>query len=217
LRRDDQSSSPNAEESKMSETGPRGGVQDEIAAAAAIVHIQQLPIRYGVGVDMRDIAAVADLFVPDVDCGHWGRGRDALSRMYTENDATMGVSIHRVSNHLVDLIDANNATGVVYLTAEHRMHDGTWARLAGAYHDTYVRLEGHWYFQSRRLLFWYRDADTLPPTTRRDPTYRVFSKWGTLPEEWPSWLSFWAEVGQNRGTHDGPGVRRSMETLAREE
>jgi len=166
---------------------------DPIAAAAAIVHIQQLAIRYAVKVDQRDIAAVAALYTPDIDCGHWGRGRDAVIKMYGENDSTMAVSIHQVTNHLVDLVDADHATGVVYLLAEHQQHDGSWARLAGAYHDNYECRNGQWLIAKRRLLFWYRDSDTLPSTVKRDTTYRVFAKWPTLPEAWPSWTQFWSE------------------------
>jgi hypothetical protein len=195
--------------------GPRGGVDDEGAAATATVHIQQLPIRYCFGVDSRNIEMVAELFVPDVECGHWGRGRDALIRMYTENDATMGISIHRVSNHLVDLVDEDNATGIVYLAAEHQQHDGSWARLAGAYHDTYVRLDGRWFFSVRKLLFWYRDAETLPPTTKRDMTYRVFSKWEMLPDAWPTWRAFWGDRGDDRPQH--PSVHRSLDALSASE
>lgn len=196
----------------MASGGPRGGIDDEVAAAAAIVQIQQLAIRYCYGVDSRDLELVAELYVPDVECGHWGRGRDALRRMYTENDSSMGISIHRVSNHLVDLTDDDNATGIAYLTAEHQQHDGSWARLAGAYHDTYVRLDGRWYFSVRKLLFWYRDAAALPPTTRRDMTYRVFAKWETLPDAWPSWRAFWEEVGDARPVNRS--VQRSHAALS---
>ena len=130
--------------------------RDAIAAAAAIVHIQQLAINYAVGVDQRYIDLVAEQFVSDVACGHWGTGR-ALKRMYHEGDATMDLSIHRVSNDKVDLVDDDHATGIVYLTADHRQHDGTWAYLAGAYHDRYERIDGRWLIQDRKLLFWFRD------------------------------------------------------------
>jgi hypothetical protein len=185
---------------------------DPVETAAAIVHIQQLAIRYCVGVDQRDIDLVADQFVTDVECGHWGTGREAFVRMYRENDATMDVTIHRVSNHMVDVLDDDHATGIVYLSADHRMHDGTWAHLAGAYHDTYDRIDGKWLIRARRLLFWYRDADALPPTTRRDTEFRTFSKWGTLPGAWPTWQQFWNEVDDERREH--PGVRRSRESAA---
>jgi SnoaL-like domain len=190
-------------------------VRDSVEQAASIVAIQQLAIRYAVGVDQRDLDLVADQFVPDVICGHWGNGRDALKAMYHENDSTMDVTIHRVTNHMVDLVDDTHATGIVYLDADHRMHDGTWARLTGAYHDEYVlsESEGRWLIQSRRLLFWFRDSDALPPTTRRDNEYRTFSKWPTLPDAWPTWHAFWAEVGEARPEHSS--VRRSREAAER--
>lgn len=174
---------------------------DSQSTAAAIVHIQQLAIRYAVKVDQRDIPGLADVFVDDIECGHWGTGREALIRMYTENDATMGVSIHRVTNHLVDLIDADHATGIVYLIAEHQQHDSTWARLAGAYHDDYEKRDGKWLIRRRKLLFWYRDSDAVPADGKRDTSYRVFKKWPTLPEAWPSWTRFWTENEASAAAH----------------
>lgn len=182
-------------------------MSSDVATAAAIVLIQQLAVRYAVGIDRRDVDLIADQFVPDVDCGHWGTGRDAFRAMYSENDSTMDVTIHRVTNHLVDVLDEDHATGTVYLSAEHRMHDGTWAHLEGAYDDTYERVDRQWRIRARRLLFWYRDADALPPTTRRDTEFRTFSKWPTLPDAWPTWHRFWESVGDARPVH--PGVRRS--------
>lgn len=181
-----------------------------VTSAAAIVHIQQLAIRYAVKVDQRDIAGVASVYVPDVDCGHWGRGRDAVIRMYSENDATMGISIHRVSNHLVDIVDADHATGIVYLAAEHQMHDGSWARLAGAYEDEYERRDGVWLIARRRLLCWYRDGDSPSRDTKRDMDYRVFSKWKTLPDAWPSWTRFWAEHEETAGQNGVKALHPSV-------
>src|SRR3984957_7867675 len=42
--------------------------------------IQQLPIRYALAVDSRDLDAWVQLFVEDVDCGSHGVGREALKR-----------------------------------------------------------------------------------------------------------------------------------------
>jgi hypothetical protein len=179
--------------------------------AATIVEIQQLAIGYVVGIDRRDVDAIAGLFVPDVDCGHWGTGRDAFRRMYLENDSTFGTSIHQATNHLVRLESADRASGTCYLSAEQQMHDGSWARLAGAYEDKYERSEGQWLFRARRLLFWYRDADA--PIGRRDTTYRTFAKWPTLPAAWPTWEQFWADVREAYGPQPRvhPGVQRSEE------
>ena len=42
--------------------------------------IQQLPPRYALAVDSRDLDAWVDLFIEDVDCGRHGQGREALKR-----------------------------------------------------------------------------------------------------------------------------------------
>jgi hypothetical protein len=179
--------------------------------AADIIEIQQLAIGYVVGIDRRDVDMIAALFVPDVDCGHWGTGPDAFKRMYLENDSTFGVSIHQATNHLVTIDSAERASGVCYLMAEQQQHDGSWARLAGAYEDRYERVAGRWLFKARKLLFWHRDA--AAPTGRRDPTYRTFSKWPTLPGAWPTWEKFWADVHEAYGPEPRvhPGVKRSEE------
>jgi hypothetical protein len=183
----------------------------ELEQAASIVEIQQLAIGYVVGIDRRDPEMIAGLFVPDVDCGHWGKGPEAFKKMYLENDSTFGTSIHQATNHLVTIEGPDTASGVCYLTAEQQQHDGSWARLAGAYEDRYRRVDGRWLFEARKLLFWYRDADV--PTGRRDTTYRTFSKWPTLPGAWPTWEQFWTDVREAYGpeprTH--PGVKRSEE------
>ena len=126
--------------------------------AADIIEIQQLAVGYVVGIDRRDVDMIAALFVPDVDCGHWGTGPEAFKRMYLENDSTFGVSIHQATNHLVTIESAERASGICYLTAEQQQHDGSWARLAGAYEDRYERVGGRWLFKARKLLFWYREA-----------------------------------------------------------
>ncbi len=188
----------------------------DVNRAADIVEIQQLAIGYVVGIDRRDVDLIAALFVPDVDCGHWGTGAEGFRRMYLENDSTFAASIHQATNHLVRIESDERATGVCYLTAEQQMHDGTWARLAGAYDDRYERGEstgGRWLFRARRLLFWYRDADA--PTGRRDTTYRTFDKWPTLPGAWPTWEQFWVHVREAYGPEPRvhPGVLRSEQAV----
>lgn len=76
-----------------------------------------------------------------------------------------------------------------------------------SYHDDYERRDGEWLIARRQLLFWYRDSDTLPAGLNRDTNYRVFAKWPTLPEAWPSWTRFWAEPDVSRTEH--PSITRS--------
>ena len=42
--------------------------------------IQQLAARYALAVDSRDLDTWVDLFVEDVDCGSYGKGREALKK-----------------------------------------------------------------------------------------------------------------------------------------
>jgi hypothetical protein len=179
--------------------------------AADIVEIQQLAVGYVVGIDRRDPDFIASLFVPDVDCGHWGTGPEAFRTMYLENDSTFGVSIHQATNHLVNVESDHRATGVCYLMAEQQQHDGSWAKLAGAYEDRYEKVDGRWLFSARKLLFWHRESGV--PVGRRDPEYRTFSKWPTLPGAWPTWEKFWADVHELYGPEPRvhPGVKRSEE------
>ena len=57
--------------------------------------IQQLPSRYALAVDARDLDAWLDLFVEDVDCGRHGKGREAFGGGSTRNCAPSIVRIIR--------------------------------------------------------------------------------------------------------------------------
>src|SRR5581483_4943456 len=80
--------------------------------------IRQLAARYAVALDARDYDAVADLFVDDVRVGRSTRGRAALAAFLADAMADLGVTILNVGTHVIDLADADHATGVVYCRAE---------------------------------------------------------------------------------------------------
>src|SRR5690242_1454735 len=67
--------------------GPRAEAIMDLGTRLARIEarqaIGQLPIRYAIAVDTRNLDDWVDLFVPDVDMGRHGRGRDAL-RAYIE-------------------------------------------------------------------------------------------------------------------------------------
>ena len=54
------------------------GLERRLAKIEAGLAIQQLPARYALAVDTRNLDALVSLFVPDVDCGSRGKGRAAL-------------------------------------------------------------------------------------------------------------------------------------------
>src|SRR2546421_374171 len=80
--------------------------------------IRQLAARYALAVDSRDLDALVELFVPDVDCGRWGTGRPALRSFFASVLERFHRSVHLVAGHVIDLRGAE-ASGVVYCRAEH--------------------------------------------------------------------------------------------------
>lgn len=157
--------------------------------------IQQLPIRYALAVDGRDIDAWLALFVEDVDCGALGKGRDKLRSFIEPALKTFYRSQHLICGHQIDFIDADHAKGAVYCRAEHEDGD-RWIVMAICYFDTYARRDGHWYFVRRKDRHWYA-SDALAR-----PTGPAFTQWQgrdvpdeTLPREFPQWKHFWLRSG----------------------
>ncbi len=155
--------------------------------------IQQLPARYALAVDARDLDAWVQLFVEDVDCGRHGRGREALRRFIDPNVRTFYRSHHQICGHVIDFLDADHAKGTVYCRAEHESR-GQWIVMTICYFDTYERRDGKWYFVRRREKHWY-SSDVL-----ERPTGPNFQRWGEwkgrkpeLPHAFPTWQPFWAE------------------------
>jgi hypothetical protein len=156
--------------------------------------IQQLPIRYALAVDGRDIETWLSLFVPDVDCGRHGTGREALRA--TIEPALRGFyrSIHFICGHHIEFTDADRAHGHAYCRAEHE--DGAqWIVMAICYFDDYARRDGTWYFVRRRERHWYA-ADALDrpsPPFQRWPGHDIVPK---LPAAFPTWATFWQPTDQ---------------------
>jgi hypothetical protein len=153
--------------------------------------IQQLPIRYALAVDGRDLDAWVGLFVEDVNCGRHGRGRAVLRSLIEPQVRTFYRSIHQICGHEIDLIDAETATGKVYCRAEHEAR-GKWVVMAICYFDEYARRDGRWYFVRRKERHWY-STDVL-----ERPGQPAFQNWDAWPDAQPelphafaTWKDFW--------------------------
>ncbi|WP_328429780.1 nuclear transport factor 2 family protein [Streptomyces sp. NBC_00443] len=151
--------------------------------------VQQLPIRYALAVDARDLDAWVGCFTPEVDMGRHGNGREAL-RAYIE-PLVRGFcrSVHQICGHRVEFTGRDTATGAVYCRAEHEVGE-RWIVMAIRYLDDYARVDGEWYFSRRREQHWYA-ADV----TER-PQQVGFQGWEgagepALPAAFPSWSAFW--------------------------
>ena len=152
--------------------------------------IGQLPIRYALAVDSRDLATWVSLFIPTVRVGRDVYGRDAL-RAYIEPELRrFRASVHQICGHRVDLdgTDRDRATGAVYCRAEHEVED-RWIVMAICYFDEYRRVEEDWLFERRREKHWYACDVTERPQSVD------FNGWSAnpanLPEFFPTWTAFW--------------------------
>ena len=152
--------------------------------------IQQLPIRYALAVDGRDLDAWVNTFVPDVDMGRHGVGRPALRDWIEPQVRDFYRSIHQIVGHRIERVDGDAASGQVYCRAEHEVGD-RWVVMAICYFDEYRRVDGEWLFARRRERHWYA-ADVL-----ERPQAVAFDSWHHgeapgLPAAFATWASFWS-------------------------
>ena len=168
--------------------------------------IRQLPAKYALTLDMRDIDMMVTLFPEDVSVGKAGTGRAAL-RVYmdrTLRSPFTGTS-HHIGGHIIDFDDADHAHGIVYSKNEHETPvaggDDEWVIMQMMYADDYVRQDGRWYFARRLPLYWYAADLNKPPIGEKK------IRWpGSEPSEgnfhtlFPAFAEYWARTSD----HDGP-------------
>ena len=172
-------------------------VLHRLARVEAYEAIRQLASRYALALDSRDVVAVAELFIPDVAVGNGEFGREALARFFDRTMRPYGVTFHLIGNHVIDLVDEDHATGIVYCRPEHERGD-LWVVMPMQYWDRYERRDGRWYFKSRRPVVFYA-ADVLEHPLRVQDRFHfpgnpMITK-AELPEKWASWHAFWSRTG----------------------
>lgn len=160
---------------------------DSIESGLALA---QLPSRYAMALDARDIDTLVALFVDDVHAGPEGAGRPALKRWYDQVLRRFYRSVHLICGHQFDFSDDDHATGSVYCRAEHEQGDG-WYVITMRYEDVYERRCGEWFFVQRREHPWY----SVDVTERPGPD---FIRWpddvllrSSMPQRMASWREFW--------------------------
>lgn len=158
--------------------------------------IQQLPPRYALAVDSRDLDGLVNLFAPDVDCGRWGKGREALKAFYDPTLRQFYRCHHQIVGHVIDLDPEfqDRATGKVYCRAEHEDGD-KWVVMAICYFDDYVRYDGQWCFHSRTERHWYSSDILERPGEPQLQNWDRFNKprnQPSLPDSFAHWQAYWA-------------------------
>lgn len=155
--------------------------------------IRQLPAKYALSLDMRDLDAHVGLFVPDVRVSREKSGRAHLKRWL---DDTLRLQFtgtsHHIGGHIIEFTDPDHAHGVVYSKNEHETGP-EWVLMQMLYWDNYERIDGQWYFRRRLPCYWYASDINKAPIgdmKMRWPGREAYN--GAWHELWPSWKQFWA-------------------------
>ncbi len=159
--------------------------------------IRQLPAKYALSLDMRDLDAHVNLFAHDIRVSRDKVGRACLKRWL---DDTLRLQFtgtsHHIGNHIIEFDDPDHAHGVVYSKNEHetpRSDGGTeWVIMQMLYWDNYERIDGRWYFRRRLPCYWYATDINKPPVgdnKMRWPDREPYA--GAYHDLWPSWQAFW--------------------------
>jgi uncharacterized protein (TIGR02246 family) len=179
--------------------------------------IRQLPARYALCLDMRDIDMMVTLFPEDVRVGRDASGRLAL-RAYmdgTLRSPFTGTS-HHIGGHIIEFDDPDHAHGICYSKNEHETGD-EWVIMQMMYADDYVRQDGRWYFARRLPLYWYATDLNKPPVGDRKMRWPG-TDWveGNFHKLFPSFAEFWARDGDHGGPVAAPApLEKFLETMRR--
>ena len=173
--------------------------EERLDRMESLAHIRQLPYRYALAVDSRDLDSLVALFVPDVRVGRDESGRGALRAWFAEQLSGPRTSVHFVGNHVVDFDGPDQAHGIVYCHDELEWPKlGEWHVGMLQYWDTYRRVAGEWCFHRRKFHRWYmNDALTRPSHGAGVGGDGLTT--GQLPEAFETWGTFWAARAATAG------------------
>lgn len=129
---------------------------------------RRLAVAYGRFIDLYDDEGVLGLFTPDAVWQRPGqpplRGQGDIRRFLASRDRAT-LMRHVMSNFMIDVIDADHASGVSYWTgyvaADPAPRMTATARApfsVGEYHDQYVRGPQGWRIASRTAHYVFRDS-----------------------------------------------------------
>ncbi|MCP5395271.1 MAG: nuclear transport factor 2 family protein [Sphingomonadaceae bacterium] len=179
--------------------------------------IRQLPAKYALALDMRDMDAMVSLFPANVRVGRESSGRLALrAYMDTTLRSPFTGTSHHIGGHIIEFDDPDHAHGVVYSKNEHETGD-EWVIMQMMYSDNYVRQDGRWYFARRLPLYWYASDLNKPPIGEKKMRWPD-SEWveGNFHKLFPSFEEFWAREGDHGGPVAEPApLEKFLETMRR--
>jgi uncharacterized protein (TIGR02246 family) len=192
-------------------------IEERIDRLESLDAIRQLPAKYALALDMRDMDAMVSLFPADVRVGKDASGRFAL-RAYmdrTLRSPFTGTS-HHIGGHVIEFDDADHAHGVVYSKNEHETGD-EWVIMQMMYVDDYVRQDGRWHFARQLPLYWYATDLNKPPIGNNKMRWPG-TEWveGNFHKLFPSYAEYWARAGDHGGPVAEPApLEQFLNTMRR--
>ena len=164
---------------------------NQVAWLIASEEIRQLASRYAIFYGARDTQNLAALFIPDIKVTRETAGTQALKESFDGQMHVLGRVILQVNNHLIDVADESNATGIVSCRGEIEDAAGNWIIHQIQYHDTYKCVDGRWLFARRKHLLWYGHTMPSAPIGLDDANWPAHQTGkGELPECLESWQAW---------------------------
>jgi hypothetical protein len=128
----------------------------------SIEAIRALPLRYAAAFDRRDREAFLALWAPSDGTVRLPDLDGAIVAAHLDRFFSHGPSVMVVANHLIELVDADHATGQVHGWPQVRMGEDFVDQMV-LYRDTYVRHAGEWRFAVRSHLLLYGQRRAQDP------------------------------------------------------
>lgn len=192
-------------------------LEERIDRLESLESIRQLPAKYALALDMRDMDAMVSLFPADVRVGKSQSGRLAL-RAYMDQTlrAPFTGTSHHIGGHIIEFDDTDHAHGIVYSKNEHET-GAEWVIMQMMYADDYVRHDGRWHFARRLPLYWYATDLNQPPIGEKKMRWPG-TDWaeGNFHKLFPSFNAYWEREGDHGGPLAEPApLEKFIETMRR--
>ena len=147
------------------------GLLARVERLESLDQIRQLPAKYALSLDMRDLDAHVNLFAPDIRVSRDKIGRSHLKRWL---DDTLRLQFtgtsHHIGGHIIEFRDPDHAFGVVYSKNEHETGP-EWVIMQMLYWDEYERIDGGPVRPSARILEALRQVPVIQGRVRGDPAF----------------------------------------------
>ncbi len=173
----------------------------------SLAAIRQLPYRYALCLDSRDIDTLVTLFVPDVRVGRDDdRPGGAAPLVHRDDAADAHVHpLHRQPHRRLRRRRPRPRDRLLPRRARAAGDRGDWENGTIQYYDTYVRVDGEWCFQRRKFNRWYMvDALTRPAKGAGVGEGKDALATGQLPDIFPTWAALLVAIRRLGPTYVRP-------------